>query len=282
MTSEDARKLFVAGLTESIDEDQLRSLFEAAGTSVIDVSIPRDRATGKPRGFGFVTLSSESEADAARDALDGTIHSGRALSVRRFHVDPPKRGEGRAESAASSAPDGSTVYTGNLPYGVTQAELESLFVDGGFGPVVRLHMPLSPDGRSRGFGFVTLASAESAQRAVQTLHQSEVQGRRLIVNLAHAKPERLGSSDRTPRRQRPIEPREASHRSSEPPHAPSGSFSGAFLESARPVEGRRARAGEAKKKKKSKRRSPGDVPRRERGSRGGAGSWQKWTDWDED
>ena len=236
MTSEDARKLFVAGLTESIDENQLRSLFEAVGVTVVSVSMPRDRTTGRPRGFGFVTLSSDDEADRARDSLDGTIQSGRALSVRRFHVEPPKRGEGRNESApaATAPPEGSTVYVGNLPYGVTQSELEALFLDGGFGPVARLHMPSSPDGRSRGFGFVTLASSEAAQRAVQSLHQSEVKGRRLIVNLAHAKPERSPPAERPARRPRPADAQhEPPLRPSEPPARPSGgAFAGGFEESA--------------------------------------------------
>ena len=57
MATEDARKLFVAGLPESITEDVLRQLFEATGGKVVEVSLPRERATGKVRGFGFVTLA---------------------------------------------------------------------------------------------------------------------------------------------------------------------------------------------------------------------------------
>ena len=47
--------------------------------------------------------------------------------------------------------EGSTLYVGNLPYDVTQVELEAVFAQGGFGSIARLHMPLSPEGRSRGF-----------------------------------------------------------------------------------------------------------------------------------
>ena len=81
MTSEDARKLFVAGLSESIDENVLRDLFEGTGTTIVSISLPRDRATGRPRGFGFVTLATEDEADRARGVLDGTIQGGRAIST---------------------------------------------------------------------------------------------------------------------------------------------------------------------------------------------------------
>src|SRR6185312_13053108 len=92
--AEDSRKLFVAGLPDSITEDVLRQLFEATGGTVVEVSVPRDRTTGRPRGFGFVTLSTEEEAHAARDVLDGSMQSGRSISVRPFQAAPPKRGEG--------------------------------------------------------------------------------------------------------------------------------------------------------------------------------------------
>jgi len=75
MATEDARKLFVAGLPESITEDALREVFEATGGKVTDVSLPRDRATGRVRGFGFVTFASPEEAAAARDSLDGSLHA---------------------------------------------------------------------------------------------------------------------------------------------------------------------------------------------------------------
>ena len=291
MTSEDARKLFVAGLSESIDENVLRDLFEGTGTTIVSISLPRDRATGRPRGFGFVTLATEDEADRARGVLDGTIQGGRAISVRRFHNDPPKRSEARPEPASSMpSSEGSTLYVGNLPYDVTQVELEAVFAQGGFGSIARLHMPLSPEGRSRGFGFVTLGNPDVAQRAAQALHQSELRGRRLIVNLAHAKSDR---SERAPLSERPARRpynndllRESVSRPSDPPpaRAPGGPpFAGDFEESARPVEGRRARASEAKKKtKKTKRRAVVEDTRHDRSARGGAGSWQKWTDWDED
>jgi RNA recognition motif-containing protein len=84
MANEDARKLFVAGLPDSITEDVLRTLFEATGGTVSEISLPKDRATGRPRGFGFVTLSTSEEAQTARDSLDGSIQAGKSISVRPF------------------------------------------------------------------------------------------------------------------------------------------------------------------------------------------------------
>src|SRR5271167_4446332 len=90
MANEDA-KLFVAGLPDSVSEDVLKQLFEATGGKVISVSLPKDRTTGRPRGFGFVTLETPEEAQTARDALDGSIQAGRSISVRPFQAEPPRR-----------------------------------------------------------------------------------------------------------------------------------------------------------------------------------------------
>src|ERR1700727_2754536 len=87
----DEAKLFVAGLPDSVSEDVLKQLFEATGGTVVNVSLPKDRTTGRPRGFGFVTLSTPAEAQAARDALDGSMPAGTPVSVRRFQAEPPRR-----------------------------------------------------------------------------------------------------------------------------------------------------------------------------------------------
>lgn len=201
--AEDSRKLFVAGLPDSITEDVLRQLFEATGGNVVEVSLPKDRATGRPRGFGFVTLSTTSEANAARESLDGSFQGGKSISVRPFQAEPPRR-EGRSMgpgggpgggAGAAAAPD-RTLYVGNLPYDASVEEVEGLIGATGAGPVVRVHLPMDPDGRKRGFGFVTMASAEAARAAIDALRGVDVRGRRLVVNLAHPKGERPPREDR--------------------------------------------------------------------------------------
>ena len=199
MANEDSRKLFVAGLPDSITEDVLRTLFEATGGTVSEISLPKDRATGRPRGFGFVTLSTSEEAQTARDSLDGSMQAGKSISVRPFQAEPPKReaggvggprmGGGGGASAAPGAPD-RTLYVGNLPYDVTQAEIETLIGGTNAGPVARVHLPTDPEGRKRGFGFVTMGTAEGAKGAIEALRGADLRGRRLVVNLAHPKGER--------------------------------------------------------------------------------------------
>jgi RNA recognition motif-containing protein len=188
MATEDACKLFVAGLPDSVTEDVLREIFEATGGTVTDVSLPRDRTTGRPRGFGFVTFSTPDEATNARQSLDGSLQAGRSISVRPFSSEPPRRGEGRPEGGAGPAGGSNedrTLYVGNLPYDASQQEVAGFLGEHGVTAIVRVHLPAGPDGRPRGFGFVTLGSAEAANQAIISLRGVEVRGRRLLVNIAH-------------------------------------------------------------------------------------------------
>ncbi|HEX4336714.1 MAG TPA: hypothetical protein VH062_12425 [Polyangiaceae bacterium] len=195
MAIDDRCKLFVAGLPDSISEAVLRQLFEATGGTVVEVSVPRDRATGRPRGFGFITLSTEDEARAAREVLDGSMQSGRSISVRPFQAGPPRRPDGvgppgaprpDAPAVTGSAED-RTLYLGNLPYETSVQEVEQMLGRAGVESVVRVNLPLDPGGRPRGFGFVILASNEAAQAAVDALREAELKGRRVSASIAHAR-----------------------------------------------------------------------------------------------
>ncbi len=199
MANEEA-KLFVAGLPDSISEDVLKQLFEATGGKVVSVSLPKDRMTGRPRGFGFVTLATPEEAQAARDALDGSMQGGKSISVRPFQAEPPRRdagpggprpgGPGRGPGGAPTQAPDRTLYVGNLPYDATQQEVQTLVNGVAPDSVVRVHLPMDADGRKRGFGFVTMATSEAAKVAADQLRSADLRGRRLVVNLAHPKGER--------------------------------------------------------------------------------------------
>src|SRR5712672_2704361 len=73
-------KLFVGNLSFNVTENDLQDAFAAHGT-VVETNLMMDRATGRPRGFAFVTMSSPEEAQKAIDALNGTELGGRALNV---------------------------------------------------------------------------------------------------------------------------------------------------------------------------------------------------------
>ena len=74
------KKLYVGNLTYSMTEADVKQLFEAFGT-VDSVAVIIDRDSGRSKGFGFVEMASEEEAEAAIAALHGQDHDGRDLTV---------------------------------------------------------------------------------------------------------------------------------------------------------------------------------------------------------
>ena len=87
------KNIFVGNLDFGATEDQVRTIFEAYGT-VDRVSIKTDRETGRSRGFAFVEMSNEAEAERAIAALNGTNLGGRALNVNEAR--PKTEGGGGA------------------------------------------------------------------------------------------------------------------------------------------------------------------------------------------
>src|ERR1044071_4957524 len=73
-------KLFVGNLSFNTTENNLQDAFAAHGT-VLEANMMMDRATGRPRGFGFITMGTAEEAEAAMNALNGKDLDGRALTV---------------------------------------------------------------------------------------------------------------------------------------------------------------------------------------------------------
>ncbi len=83
-------KIYVGNMSYSTTEDQLRTKFEEFG-AVEEVTIVTDRETGRPRGFGFVTMTSSDEANAAISALNETDMDGRTVKVNEAR---PRRDSG--------------------------------------------------------------------------------------------------------------------------------------------------------------------------------------------
>lgn len=91
--------IFVAKLDFNTTEEQLKSLFEEHGR-VNRVTIAKDRETGKPRGFAFVEMADEAEADQAIEALDNYAINGRNIAVKKAD----DRSSGGKPSGDSSRP----------------------------------------------------------------------------------------------------------------------------------------------------------------------------------
>ncbi len=283
MSADDARKLFVGGLSDSATEDELRAVFADAGFSVAHLAVPRDRETGRLRGFAFVTLSTEEEAEAARRKLQGVQCGGRTLNVREFSQGAPK-------GPSRNRGDEPTVFLGKLPFDATQEEINQFFAQRGLGPVVRVTLPSGPDGRPRGFGFATLETPEAASEAVEKLNGAALRGRSVVVSPAQP-------------RGRAASPGPGKTRPSGAPHGASGTSRSGNTEPHYEVRGPRAvpkepdptsffpedvplpppeegegrrRKAEPRKKERHERRRGDQHQRSGRRRRGGAGSWQQW------
>jgi RNA recognition motif-containing protein len=87
------KKLYVGNLSYDVDSSALEQLFTPHGT-VQSAQIINDRDTGRSKGFGFVEMNSDSEAQAAISALNGQDHGGRALTVNEAKPRETRSGGG--------------------------------------------------------------------------------------------------------------------------------------------------------------------------------------------
>src|SRR6185295_7161780 len=86
-------KLFVGNLSFNTTENDLQDAFAAHGT-VLEANLMMDRATGRPRGFAFVTMSTDAEAQTAISAMNGVQMDGRALTVNAARPREERSGGG--------------------------------------------------------------------------------------------------------------------------------------------------------------------------------------------
>ena len=90
-----AKRLYVGNLTFAVTSADLRTIFAPHG-SVESAQVQVDRETGRSRGFGFVLMTDDAEAENAVNAIDGTEHLGRRLNVNEAQpptpASPPRPG----------------------------------------------------------------------------------------------------------------------------------------------------------------------------------------------
>src|SRR5688572_29048075 len=87
------RKIYVGNLSYNVTSSDLEQLFTQHG-QVQSAEVISDRATGRSKGFGFVEMGSDEEAQAAITALNGAEHDGRALTVNEAKPKEPRSGGG--------------------------------------------------------------------------------------------------------------------------------------------------------------------------------------------
>lgn len=85
-----AKKLYVGGLSYDTTQDKLKEMFAEAGT-VESATVIMDRMSGRSKGFGFVEMSSEAEAQKAIEMFNGKDLDGRSITVNEARPQEPRR-----------------------------------------------------------------------------------------------------------------------------------------------------------------------------------------------
>jgi polyadenylate-binding protein len=159
----------------------LHDTFVAFG-NVLSCKVATDEH-GRSKGYGFVHYETNEAADAAIKAVNGMLLNDKKVYVGH-HISKKER-EAKFEEQKKQF---TNIYIKNLDTEVTDEEFENLFRP--FGTITSIIVQKDDDGKSRGFGFVNYEDHEAAQSAVDALHDTEINGKKLFVARAQKKAER--------------------------------------------------------------------------------------------
>ncbi|XP_027163364.1 heterogeneous nuclear ribonucleoprotein 1-like [Coffea eugenioides] len=172
----DEGKLFVGGIAWDTEENRLKDYFNKYG-EVTHAAIMRDKATGQPRGFGFVVFSDPSILDSVlrdKHTVDGrTVEVKRALS--RAKQQSLRSGDSNANSSRNYGGLGNyrtkKIFVGGLPSTLTEGEFVQYFEN--YGDIADAVIMFDQStGRSRGFGFITFDAEDAVDRVLnKTFHE---------------------------------------------------------------------------------------------------------------
>ncbi|RDX62895.1 hypothetical protein CR513_58730, partial [Mucuna pruriens] len=202
--TDNVKKLYVVNLSWSLSASDLKDLFAQCG-NVTDVEVVFKLSPlpllfgyiiknkdGRSRGYAFVTMASEEEAQAAVAKFDSYELSGRIIRVelaKRFKKPPPpppppgpRTGETRH-----------VIYASNLAWKARSTHLKQVFTENFKAPVSARIVFDSPSGRSAGYGFVSFLTKEDAEAAISTVDGKELMGRPLRLKFSEKKDKEAGS-----------------------------------------------------------------------------------------
>jgi RNA recognition motif-containing protein len=186
-----SNNVFVGNLAWATSSDRLREHFGQCGTVInAEVKYGRD---GRSRGCGVVEFDSPQASLTAISRLNETDLDGRQIFVREDRDTPkpaaraaaPKASGPRAVGAVGGAAAGGVVndrrlFVGNLAWTTTDHDLQEHMAQGG-GVLSARVMVNESNGRSKGYGIVEMATQQDAMNAIQTLNNSELNGRSIFV-----------------------------------------------------------------------------------------------------
>ncbi|THH20704.1 hypothetical protein EW146_g735 [Bondarzewia mesenterica] len=173
--------IFIKNLDEAIDNKALHDTFAAFG-NVLSCKVATDEQ-GRSRGYGYVHYETAEAAETAIKAVNGMLLNDKKVYVG-YHISRKER-QSKLEEMRSQF---TNLYVKNLDLEVTQDEFTELFSK--YGTVTSSIVQVDDEGKSKGFGFVNFENHEQAQKAVDALHDTEINGKKLFVSRAQKKAER--------------------------------------------------------------------------------------------
>ncbi|CAI7904763.1 unnamed protein product [Closterium sp. NIES-53] len=152
-SSRSGGKIFIGGISWETKTEDLIEHFKQYGT-IVDAVVMKDRVTGRPRGFGFVTFEDPSACDKVVE--DQHVIGGRAVEAKKSVPQNASAGRG---------PRTKKIFVGGLAGSTTEEEFAAYFSN--FGNVVDRQVMMDHNtGRSRGFGFVTFDNEQSVENVL--------------------------------------------------------------------------------------------------------------------
>ncbi|KAG8013568.1 Polyadenylate-binding protein 4 [Nibea albiflora] len=172
--------VFIKNLDKSIDNKALYDTFSAFG-NILSCKVVCDENGSK--GYAFVHFETQDAADRAIEKMNGMLLNDRKVFVGRFK----SRKEREAELGAK-AKEFTNVYIKNFGDDMDDERLKELFDK--YGKTLSVKVMTDPTGKSRGFGFVSYEKHEDANKAVEDMNGTELNGKTVFVGRAQKKMER--------------------------------------------------------------------------------------------
>ncbi|KIJ44027.1 hypothetical protein M422DRAFT_168750 [Sphaerobolus stellatus SS14] len=173
--------IFIKNLDEAIDNKALHDTFAAFG-NVLSCKVATDEH-GRSKGYGFVHYETGDAADTAIKAVNGML-----LNDKKVYVGPHISRKERQSKIDEMKAQFTNLYIKNVDLEVTQEQFVELFRP--FGAITSAVLSVDEEGKSKGFGFVNFDRHEEAAQAVEALHDTELNGKKLFVARAQKKAER--------------------------------------------------------------------------------------------
>lgn len=173
--------IFMKNLDKSIDNKAMYDTFSAFG-NILSCKVATDE-TGNSKGYGFVHFETEDAANQAIQKVNGMLLNGKKVFVGKFI--PRKQ---REKEMGEKARKFTNVFVKNFGEDLNDDRLAEMFTN--YGKITSCRVMTSEEGKGKGFGFVAFEDATNAERAVEELHNKEINGKVLYVGRAQKKGER--------------------------------------------------------------------------------------------